>query len=196
VRRSITVSTQGSLTLSISVATFAESIAPPAIVATVTVFDSARANFGLGMLSGHEYNVFVRAHDVAAVGTYTNRWETPGWPEAGGLFFSNEHTKELTQLVRIDLSPPEIFDLYIIKTCDGRDERVPVIMGGDALLEELRLNSVVSVGEGFTFVSDPNLANMRVGYGLYDKESGLRYVRYAFREATFAPDFSTYERTL
>lgn len=192
----MTVATSGTLTLTISTSTFAENLAVPSIVATVTLFDASVANFGLGMLSGHEYNVVVRAHDVAAVGTYTNRWETPGWPEVGGLRFSSEHTREISQLVRVDMTPPEILDLYLLKASDGHDERLPMLEGGDPLLADLRLNTVLGSGEGFVFLSDSNLANLRVAYGTYDRESGLRYIRYAFRETSFAPDFSTYERTL
>lgn len=174
-----------------------EDLVPVRVVATVTVVDSTGGSVAsLNLQSGHEYEVQVRAHDIVAVGISMSQWTLPGWPEVGGFTISSDHTAQLARRVRIDTSPPNILDVFVFRYSEGHDERVPVLYGGDPRLSTLQLSAVLQPGEGFTFLADPDLLNMRLAYGAYDAESGLRLTRFEMREVSFKAAFSTYQRTL
>lgn len=195
----MTFSTVGPYSLSISTYNFREDIVPLADIAVVTVIDTSynpSQPSSLGLYDGHEYNVIVRAHDVVAVGLSSSNWDLPGWPESGGLSGTTDHTAILSQLLRIDTTPPEILDLFLIHYSDGIMDRLPVLYANNPSLTSLGLYGVLQAGQGFTFLSDANLLNMRVSYGLYDEESGLRSTTFTLTETSFAINYALYQRTL
>jgi hypothetical protein len=98
--------------------------------------------------------------------------------------------------LRVDTTYPEILDLALLRVVDGVTEIVPVLYAGSPLLGQLDLNGVLSPGEGFTFLADPDLQNMQLYYGLYDPESGILTAKYLLTETTFDADYATYQRTL
>ncbi len=140
--------------------------------------------------------MYIRAHDIISVGTDPSQWSRPDFPEVGGPPSAPDHVKYVTKRVRIDTTYPEILDLFLFRVTEGRAELVPTLFAGNPLLDTLGLNGVLITDEGFTFLSDPELLNMYLGYGVYDPESGLRNASFSMSEASFSSDYATYQRTL
>ena len=195
-RRDVTITSQGPYTLMISTTSFPESLVPPAALGSITVIDSSynpSIPVSLGLYGGHEYSVQVRAHDIIGVGTDSNLWGKANWPENGGPTVTSSHTAVITQTVRIDTTPPIVLDLYLFNIAEGRTERLPVIWPGSPLLTSLSINTG---SNPFSFVSDPNLQNLNIVYGLYDGESGLNFATFKMTETSFTQGISNYQRTL
>ncbi len=193
-RSAMTIAVGNNLTLSISTTTVAESAAVLSLVANVTVADltdySGQATT-VGILSGHEYNVSVRAHDLIGVGTDDSQWARPNWPAGGGPPITDAHTATVWQLVRVDTTPPQVNELALFRDVDGFVERLPVLTDA-RVIGQLRLAAAV-LGLGYSFVDSEDLAEMRLLYGLYDAESGLRQLNFVLTETSLTD--SSYNRT-
>ena len=94
------------------------------------------------------------------------------------------HTLELNKILRIDITEPVFLDFYTVRNYDGGSERVPVLLGNDARLNDLNLPSnLLAAGEGYTFYAFSDLQLLQLAFGGDDPDSGLRFFKYRATEA-------------
>lgn len=184
------------MSLSISTLSFSETL-PLGPVATLQIIDSNSTKFAdpaaaLGLKSGHEYTVSVRAHDIVAVNTNQDQWSSPNWPS---LSSTNDHTKSVDATIRIDTSGPEVQQLYLVRKRDGFYDKVDILPSNSRLLSSLAIQ-LYTPGIGVAFIDQHNMDELQFVFAAYDPESSLRKFTVDVTEVSFGQDFASPIRTL
>lgn len=195
-RRSTTLGSSGTVTLSVSATSFPETL-PLGQIATLTIIDSNTSKYIdpsaiLGLKSGHEYTVSVRAHDVVAVGVNQNLWSSPDFPS---LATSNNHTKSVSATIRIDTSAPELQQFYLVRTRDGFTDKIDILPPNSPLLSSLSIQ-LYTPGNGVAFIDQSAMEKLEFVYAVYDPESSISEVELDVTEVSFGQDYSAPIRTL